>query len=90
MQAVFYFLPQRSLFQGALHKLICGTIVPIYQGSPGNIIVDGLGERIWFLKNHSDTTPDFYCIHFFTVEIFITKNQLTFNPGTVYKIIHSV
>src|SRR5271157_4593185 len=90
MELVLDLVPERRAAQRSLDQVIHVAAVAVDPCSPGNIIVDALGERIGLLENHADAPSQRDRVGARGRDQFTVKPDLPFHPRTGDQVVHAV
>ena len=91
LELVLDLLPQGCLTQALLDVVI--HVGDLHHGHPravGDVVVDGLRERIGQLEHHADAATDLDRIHTEGIDVLVVIRQRPLHPGGAHQVVHAI
>ena len=92
VQAVLHFFPKggraQAAFDNAIEFRTCSDALE--PQAVGDVLVDGLGERIGALEHHADAPAQFDDIHLAAVDVVAGDADAAFDADVVNQVVHAV
>ena len=91
-QAVLHFVPQRSLAQGALDRVLQGRPVVIRRETQavGDVVEDRLGKRVGLLEHHPDVAADHDRIDIVGIDVLPLEQHASLDVRSEDAVVHPV